>query len=266
MDEAPTAAPGQVDERPPEAYSGTGWAHLWTGLFALVLLLLALNSIIIAVDGIQAALDGDSQEAQAIEDSAAGTTPEILWINSAFILVAFGILPTAWVALTRVKASATWRYLRMDGPDIGKRIAIGLGIGIGLWLTLIVINVIRLAITGELDGLMEGNETEQSPVTQALIDNLNWPLAIFIALVAGVCEELFFRGILQRWLGIWGQAAIFGITHAGYGTLDQIVFPFILGIVFGYLVKRGYGLWMPIAAHFMFNFVQLALALLFGSG
>ena len=172
----------------------------------------------------------------------------------------------AWVALTRVKASATWRYLHMDGPDIGKRLAVGLGIGVLMWLALIVINVIRLAVTGELDAALDGNGTQESAVTRALLDNLNWPLAFFIALVAGVAEEIFFRGVLQRWIGVWGQGIVFGLTHAGYGTVDQILFPFILGIAFGFMVKRGYGLWMAIGAHFMFDFVQLSLALLIGTG
>ena len=259
--EAPVEA-----ERPPEAYSGTPAAHTWTALFVLAIAFMAYDSITLTIDGIQAALDPDGAEAQAIEDNAGLITPGLLWLNSIVILFIFGMIPTAWVALTRVKVSATWRYLRMDGPDIGKRIGIGLGIGLGMWLTLIVINVIRLAVTGELDAALDGNSTEESAVTAALLANLSWPLALFIALVAGVAEEIFFRGVLQRWIGIWGQGIVFGLTHAGYGTIDQIVFPFLLGIAFGYIVKRGHGLWMAIAAHFMFDFVQLSLALLVGTG
>lgn len=261
--DAPGAAP---EEKPPEAYAGTPAAHTWTALFLLAIAFMAYDSITLTIDGIQAALDPDGAEAQAIEDNAELITPGLLWLNSAFILFIFGLIPLGWVALTRVKVSGTWRYLHMDGPDIGKRIGIGLALGVGMWLALIVVNVIRLAVTGELDAALSSNSTEESAVTRALLDNLNWPLALFIALVAGVAEEIFFRGVLQRWIGVWGQAIVFGLTHAGYGTVDQIVFPFLLGIAFGFMVKRGYGLWMAIAAHFMFDFVQLSLALLIGTG
>ena len=100
-------------------------------------------------------------------------TPMFFGLIAAGTLIGiiFGAIPVAWVALTRVKASATWRYLHMDGPDIGKRLAVGLGIGVLMWLALIVINVIRLAVTGELDAALDGNGTQESAVTRALLDH-----------------------------------------------------------------------------------------------
>lgn len=247
-------------------YAGTPAAHTWTALFGLALALMAFDSILQAIDGIKAALNPDGSEAQNLEEMAELITPGVLWLNSAFILFIFGFIPIAWVALTRVKAWATWRYLHMSREDIWKKLGLGAALGIGMWLTMVVLTVIQLAITGELDSAMSDNATQDSPVSQALIDNINWPLAFFIAAVAGFAEEVFFRGVLQRWIGVWGQAAVFGVTHAGYGTLAQIFVPFGIGLLLGYLVKRGHGLWLVIAAHFMFDFVQFALVLLFGTG
>jgi membrane protease YdiL (CAAX protease family) len=82
-----------------------------------------------------------------------------------------------------------------------------------------------------------------------------------IAIIAGVGEELVFRGILQgglhRLLGrgplastmaIVIQAVPFAIVHAGYADLDHVIVPFAFGIFIGY-VFRYFGIIPAIMIH-----------------
>lgn len=87
-----------------------------------------------------------------------------------------------------------------------------------------------------------------------LIKNL-----VFIALFAGVGEELFFRGILQRmfirvtknpWMGIVLAAAVFSAFHFQfYGFLPRL----FLGVLLGALYWFSGSLWVAMLAHFFYD-------------
>lgn len=87
-----------------------------------------------------------------------------------------------------------------------------------------------------------------------LIKNL-----IFIALFAGIGEELFFRGILQRmfirltknpWMGIVLTAAIFsGIHFQFYGFFPRLLLGILLGTIYWYSGS----LWIAILCHFLYD-------------
>lgn len=80
-----------------------------------------------------------------------------------------------------------------------------------------------------------------------------------VAMLPALCEELFFRGvlqqILQRWIknihiAIWITGLIFSLFHL------QLLgfFPrWLLGIVLGYLFAFSHTIWIPIIAHFINN-------------
>ena len=89
---------------------------------------------------------------------------------------------------------------------------------------------------------------------------------IFIALFAGIGEELFFRGVLQRmfikafknpWTGILVTAAIFSAFHFQFfGFVPR----FLLGIVLGALYWYSGSLWPAMAAHFIYDAFFITLA------
>jgi uncharacterized protein len=82
---------------------------------------------------------------------------------------------------------------------------------------------------------------------------------IFVAVFAGVGEELFFRGVLQRlfikafknpWAGIIIAAFIFSAIHLQfYGFIPR----FILGILLGLIYWYSGSLWPAIVAHFAYD-------------
>jgi membrane protease YdiL (CAAX protease family) len=89
---------------------------------------------------------------------------------------------------------------------------------------------------------------------------------VFIALFAGVGEELFFRGVLQRmfikafkspWAGIVFTAIVFSAFHMQFfGFVPR----FLLGIVLGALYWYSGSLWPAMAAHFVYDAFFIILA------
>ena len=89
--------------------------------------------------------------------------------------------------------------------------------------------------------------------------NLKWPDLVFLSLSAGIGEELFFRGAIQPWLGIWLTALIFVALH-GYlnpGSWKMSIYGILMVIVsagLGYLFEY-IGIYAAITAHFMVDIV-----------
>lgn len=92
---------------------------------------------------------------------------------------------------------------------------------------------------------------------------------IVIALLPAFCEEIFFRGAMQRvlihltksaWAGIIITAIFFSALHMQFlGFLPRM----FMGVVLGALYWYSGSLWTSIAAHFVYNAVQvLAIAYL----
>lgn len=61
---------------------------------------------------------------------------------------------------------------------------------------------------------------------------------IVVAIVAGVSEEIVFRGYLQQRLplGVFAQAVIFGISH-GYQGVRSVINITVIGLLFGLVAK-----------------------------
>ncbi len=229
-----------ADARDPNV--GRGWdiaMGINLGFLGIMFLSVIASTIMSAVRG----SDGTGQI-----DAAAFAAA--MWAQNGLFVVTLGAIPFLWAVYTRV---GRWRgalaYFQLHRPLLG--VAQGGLTLIGLY----VIVAIIMGVASLLDpGLLE------NPQLEAIGAGLTWPLVIATSLVAGITEELFFRGYLQRTVGMWGQAVLFGITHAGYGTVLQIVVPFVIGIGFGYMVRRGITLWAPITAHVLFDVVSLSIA------
>jgi len=89
---------------------------------------------------------------------------------------------------------------------------------------------------------------------------------VVIALLPAICEEIFFRGAMQRviihltrrpWVGIIITAALFSALHFQFqGFLPRM----FLGVILGALYWFSGSLWTSIVAHFITNAVQVLAA------
>lgn len=90
-----------------------------------------------------------------------------------------------------------------------------------------------------------------------------------IALLPAVGEELVFRGVVQQqierlvrspWLAIVLAGTVFSVAHFQFeGFLPRL----LLGILLGWLYWRFQNFWVPVAAHFANNAVQVVAQYLY---
>ncbi len=121
-----------------------------------------------------------------------------------------------------------------------------------------VFNVLNLLIVKLLFGTVE---TRQIPIESDFAGLLIG--IVVVAVSAGICEEILFRGVIQRAFERLGSvksilttAFLFGIMHFSFQNLFGT---FLLGILIGYLVYKSDSLLVGMFAHFTNNAIAVAL-------
>jgi len=98
-----------------------------------------------------------------------------------------------------------------------------------------------------------------------LLINRQW-LIVFTCITAGVTEELIFRGYIMTRLSLLFKndyAAIvvsaigFSALHYGYKSLHELIFAFLIGILYGAYYQKYRNIKVLIAAHFMVDFINM---------
>jgi len=100
------------------------------------------------------------------------------------------------------------------------------------------------------------------------LSRCRWHELALLALLAGLCEELLFRGVLQPWIGRLGEPAgwiganlLFGLAHAVTPTYFFLATG--IGFYFSAVQSAAGCLVAPILAHSLYDwfaFVQIAAA------
>ncbi|MBL7897553.1 MAG: CPBP family intramembrane metalloprotease [Crocinitomicaceae bacterium] len=85
--------------------------------------------------------------------------------------------------------------------------------------------------------------------------------AFFLSFAAGFGEEVFFRGAIQPWLGIWITAFLFVAIHGYFSFKNWPVNIFAFGLTL-FIALIGwsaiqFSIWHAIAAHFSYDLVLL---------
>lgn len=96
-----------------------------------------------------------------------------------------------------------------------------------------------------------------------IFTNCNIVDLAIIALLAGVGEELFFRGWMQTvlaersgvWVGILAASLIFGLLH--YLSITYAIYAFATGIYLGVIYYVFGNLYIVMAIHAVYDFVAL---------
>ena len=155
---------------------------------------------------------------------------------------------------------AIWRRqfgLRRSG--VGRELAIGAGVGLAAWLCVLT----TLMLIGALIYLLGGEDLlpKSPPPVVSLVAALPLVVRMAISLSAGVVEELFFRGFLQPRVGIGLSTGAFVLAHLSYEQPLMLVGITMLSLVFAGLVRWRQSIWAAIAAHTVFDGVQLLLVI-----
>lgn len=102
------------------------------------------------------------------------------------------------------------------------------------------------------------------------LDNVGWYflyLGLF-ALLPAICEELIFRGIIFNGLrkkmsdisAVLLSSLLFMLMHA---SLEQMIFPFLLGIVLAWVVLRTGSVAASMVIHFMCNAINITFSFIY---
>ncbi|MGD0910250.1 MAG: CPBP family intramembrane glutamic endopeptidase [Terracidiphilus sp.] len=196
--------------------------------------------------------------------SGAGAAPGQLARHSQAIPIYLSIIGMDWALLFYC-----WSGVRHHGGNLWtlswgrwnswKSLAADLGIALPFWLLwegaaygahwLLASHVARAGAAKTVDSLLP----------QSLAEVLLWALA---SITAGICEEMAFRGFLQRQfhaltgnlaIAVVAQGAVFGLFHAYQGWVNVVVISF-LGMLFGAMAAWRGNLRVNIVSHAFTDF------------
>ena len=175
-----------------------------------------------------------------------------LWLVS--VLSAYGAgVPAAWLVLRGTEEAPPQPGAPLGPGRFFRSYLAGLGL-------MYLVNLATLALMG-LVGLLRG-QTVENPV-----DNMaDYPLALNLLLgcvIAPVCEEYLFRGLLLNRLrpygerfAVWASALCFGLFH---GNLSQFFYACAIGVLFAGVVLKTGRLRQAMLLHALINFVGTGL-------
>lgn len=200
---------------------------------------LALGIVMGTAVQIEALILGEDVSGGPLTQSDLLASMAINFITMFFSVVAFSLIRRKGVS-----------SFGLSTRNLGLNMLVGTIAGIMLFMFLVAV-VLVLSILGV--------DLPQSEAGSGF-STIGIPLSIAVSLTAAITEETFFRGFLQTRIGLIAASVLFGFAHIGYGTVTQIVFPFLYALVFGWLYKRTGTLAAPMAAHFAYDMIVLGLA------
>lgn len=210
-----------------------------------------------------------------------------LWVVIAIGTVRTGLLLRTWLPPFNLLLSLPENALRLTliglcvllggvwGPGaaaLGWQVTyalpqVALGVGVGLLLAG------SLAGGGWLVVRRWGPQVHDNRLLRAILprSGREWPGVLLALLPAAALEELLFRSLPLGGLGwlipahwlLWPLAVGFGLLHwpqGGWGVVGAT----LAASAFGLLFLATGSIWAPLAAHYVMNVVQIALAGLLG--
>jgi len=139
-------------------------------------------------------------------------------------------------------------------PDVSREVLIGLLLGICAW------GVVLLALLAAALAIYAIGGEKALPKPSAIVPwiaSLPVLVRLMVSLSAGFMEEIFFRGFLQPRIGIALSSGFFVLAHLSYGQPFMLLGITLLSLIYAFLVRWRQTIWPAIAAHALFDGVQL---------
>lgn len=154
----------------------------------------------------------------------------------------------------------SWKaQLGLRAISVPREIGLGLVAGVGAWFTVVSV----LVLVGLLVWWMGGEQLlpRQPPALIPWMVALPIAVKLLVSLSAGVVEEVFFRGLLQPRIGLLASTGLFVLAHASYEQPMMLLGILVLSVIYGLLAKWRQNIWPAIAAHFLFDAIQLLVVI-----
>ncbi|MDP9362485.1 MAG: CPBP family intramembrane metalloprotease [Acidobacteriota bacterium] len=157
-----------------------------------------------------------------------------------------------WWLLTR--RPPLGEFLNIPRHGNGDAVLIGFAVGVGGWIvTIAVASMIALILIAS--GLMPKNP-QPSPMVGWIAALPLWKKGV-IVLSAMTVEEAFFRGWLQKRVGVIASTVLFALAHSGLGQPLLLIGVAVISLIIGFTFYRTKNLIPGIIAHGIFDAVQL---------
>ncbi|MBJ6139012.1 CPBP family intramembrane glutamic endopeptidase [Marinobacter litoralis] len=157
-----------------------------------------------------------------------------------------------------VGALAIWLFdIPLLGGDFSLAKAVGFGAAGALVTYLLLLQLTKLT------WLFPDNLSEQMQALYEFAASYRWPALVLLSLLAGVGEELLFRGAVQGWLlqntGPWtsviAASLLFGLVH--YVSLTYFIMATGLGLILGAGYQLSGSLAMVMVWHAIYDILAL---------
>ena len=211
-------------------------AYVWLGVFLF---------------GIALLVTGSSLKSPTAKELAA--TPFYHLFALHWLLITF---LAVWWLLTGRPPLAAFLNIRRERP--GEALMTGLAVGFGGWLfTLAVALVVGLILSAA--GLIPKN-VQPPPMIGYLAALPAWKKAT-IVFSAMTVEEAFFRGWLQKRVGLIASTTLFAVAHSGFGQPLLLIGVFVISLIIGFTFYRTKNLIPGVVAHGVFDAIQIFVIL-----
>ena len=133
-------------------------------------------------------------------------------------------------------------------------------LGLGYCVPLFIVNLLLFGPLSQRFSFLHSCYEFKDRVVRPLAAELDYRTGLFVAICAGVGEELFFRGVLANEFGIIISSVLFSLMHFGPAVLKfrlVATIYFVIGIYFGWIYADTGSLWVPIIAHAAYDYAAL---------
>jgi membrane protease YdiL (CAAX protease family) len=145
-------------------------------------------------------------------------------------------------------------FLNIPRRGNGEAVLTGFAVGVGGWIfTISIALIIGLILVSS--GVMPKN-AQPSPMIGWMAALPLWKKCV-IVLSAMTIEEAFFRGWLQKRIGVIASTILFALAHSGLGQPFLLIGVSLISLVIGFTFYRTKNLIPGVIAHGIFDAVQL---------
>jgi hypothetical protein len=236
-----------------------GWkaAILIIGTIIFGILLSAVLITVLTVGYSSQGLD----QPQAMERATVASGGFIAQVVLSALQLGFMLWLVRWLVTKVEKQKFDWGALGLVDKERSRYIWLGASLAVALSLLTIGIGFVAGTLT------YAGHGFVLFPSAQVLITLL---FSIILAFASGFGEEMAFRGYLQSrfaprynpTIAVVIVAVLFALSHPMSNAMHPLLYlttAILVGIVFGAIFARTGSLWMGIALHALWNYLQIAV-------
>ena len=190
---------------------------------------------------------------EMLQDATGGMGSSALYMSSALGFFVFFLGSISYMAIAKgtgsVKALENLR-LRISRKSILLFI-----------LGVICTPILLYTLSGVMGLIQEvsGFTFDENLVAISMASGVGIGAAFVLSAFTAVSEEVFFRGLMEKRIGIILTSLIFAFSHLSYFSLTELIHVFIFALVIGLVVERFDDLGFALGMHFTNNFMTFVM-------